>query len=328
MGGKENHTTHFDGIRTLNLYLLRGQMTQDVGPFESGNLRIEYPDPTYLPRKYSASKVSEDASVAKFMVRDWQTHFMDFVYYVQFRDDFSRKLIKALSEHTQLVSDLCDARLKIDTASLWDAFDSIHGFESVHGKYRADAERESNYGTYSDQLEKAYARLGGLIGPCQRLIQRMERQIERDASLWKELPSVKPISKEVSVGPLRLFYCYSHADELLRTELQKYLSVLRRNKVISDWSDRRISGGTEWEGAIDENLKNAQIILLLISADFLNSDYCWDVEMKHAMLMHEWCLLYFESARGKGLHLESSRRFHNSGSPSTNGTRQKQHSRT
>jgi hypothetical protein len=74
---------------------------------------------------------------------------------------------------------------------------------------------------------------------------------------------------------------------LLRTELQKYLSVLRRNKVISDWSDRRISGGTEWEGAIDENLKNAQIILLLISADFLNSDYCWDVEMKHAMLMHE-----------------------------------------
>jgi len=45
--------------------------------------------------------------------------------------------------------------------------------------------------------------------------------------------------------------------------------------------------GSEWAGQIDEHLNSARIILLLVSADFLASDYCYDIEMKRAMERHE-----------------------------------------
>jgi hypothetical protein len=84
-----------------------------------------------------------------------------------------------------------------------------------------------------------------------------------------------------------VFYSYAHLDEPLRTELDKHLSSLRREGVIAGWHDRRITAGTEWAGAIDAHLQCAQIILLLVSADFLASDYCNDVELQHAMARHE-----------------------------------------
>ena len=79
-----------------------------------------------------------------------------------------------------------------------------------------------------------------------------------------------------------IFLCYSHKDEKLLKKLETHLSLLRRDKVISIWHDRRIGAGTEWAGAIDEHLNSARIILLLVSADFLASDYCHDVEMERA----------------------------------------------
>jgi hypothetical protein len=87
--------------------------------------------------------------------------------------------------------------------------------------------------------------------------------------------------------PLEVFYSYSHKDENLRYELEKHLAVLRRQGLIVDWHDRRISAGDEWRGEIDAHVRSAHIILLLISADFLASDYCYDVEMKLALDRHE-----------------------------------------
>lgn len=87
-------------------------------------------------------------------------------------------------------------------------------------------------------------------------------------------------------GPIEVFYSYAHADEVLRDELDKHLSILKRGGVIQDWHDRRIGAGTEWAGQIDAHLNTAHIILLLISADFLASDYCYDVEMTRAMERH------------------------------------------
>lgn len=87
--------------------------------------------------------------------------------------------------------------------------------------------------------------------------------------------------------PLELFYSYSHKDEELRDVLETHLSMLKRQKVISQWHDRGILAGEEWGGEIDEHLKAADIILLLVSADFLASDYCYDIELKLAMGRHE-----------------------------------------
>lgn len=86
---------------------------------------------------------------------------------------------------------------------------------------------------------------------------------------------------------IEVFFSYSHKDEDLRDKLENSLVMLQRRKVISAWHDRRIGAGHEWKGQIDEHLNTAQIILLLISDDFLASDYCYDIEMKRALERHD-----------------------------------------
>ena len=76
-------------------------------------------------------------------------------------------------------------------------------------------------------------------------------------------------------------------DEALRGELETHLKLLHRQGVISVWQDRKITAGTEWRGQIDKNLESAQIIVLLVSANFIASDYSWDTEMKVALRRHE-----------------------------------------
>jgi internalin A len=83
--------------------------------------------------------------------------------------------------------------------------------------------------------------------------------------------------------PMRLFYSYSHKDESLRNELETHLKILQRQGLIDTWHDRKIEPGNEWAQEIDNNLELADIILLLISADFIASDYCYEKEMKRAI---------------------------------------------
>ena len=85
---------------------------------------------------------------------------------------------------------------------------------------------------------------------------------------------------------VKVFYSYSHKDERWRTQFENHLSLLRRQRLISEWHDRKIGPGEEWRGQICEHLNNARIILLLVSADFMASDYCYDVEMTRAMNRH------------------------------------------
>lgn len=84
-----------------------------------------------------------------------------------------------------------------------------------------------------------------------------------------------------------LVFSYAHADEGLRNELEKHLSPLKRMGRITTWHDRRITPGEEFEGQIDHYFAKADIILLLISSDFINSDYCYQVEMANALQRHE-----------------------------------------
>ena len=84
-----------------------------------------------------------------------------------------------------------------------------------------------------------------------------------------------------------VFFSYSHADEALRNELEKHLAGLRREGAITTWHDRRIGPGEDLHGQIDDQLDRADIVLLLVSADFIASDYCHDIEMMRAMERHE-----------------------------------------
>ena len=83
-----------------------------------------------------------------------------------------------------------------------------------------------------------------------------------------------------------MFISYSHQDEPYREDLEKHLAVLRRNGYIDTWTDRKIIPGDEWNNSIYKELLSAKIIVLLISSDFLASDFCYDIEMKTAVQRH------------------------------------------
>ena len=87
--------------------------------------------------------------------------------------------------------------------------------------------------------------------------------------------------------PIEILFSYAHEDEKLRNELEKSLSVLKRQNRIVCWYDRQISGGKPWEEAISTHLNTADIILLLVSRDFIASDYSNRVEVKQALERHE-----------------------------------------
>lgn len=80
-----------------------------------------------------------------------------------------------------------------------------------------------------------------------------------------------------------LFFSYSHADEALRDQLEVQLAMLKRQGVIEPWHDRRIIAGETLDHSISAHVENDDIILLLVSPDFIASDYCYDKEMMRAM---------------------------------------------
>jgi|GEM_PF-2335444 len=87
-------------------------------------------------------------------------------------------------------------------------------------------------------------------------------------------------------APIRALYVYAHEDEALRVQLEKHLSTLRRQGFIAEWYDRKIVPGTDWAVDINLHLQSASIILLLVSSDFLASDYIFGAEMEKALRRH------------------------------------------
>jgi hypothetical protein len=83
-----------------------------------------------------------------------------------------------------------------------------------------------------------------------------------------------------------LFFSYSHKDENLRDRLETHLAGLKREGAIETWHDRRIIAGDEFAGVIDDNINRADIVLLLVSPDFIASDYCFQIEMQRALERH------------------------------------------
>lgn len=85
----------------------------------------------------------------------------------------------------------------------------------------------------------------------------------------------------------RVFISYSHKDEALRDELEVQLAMLKRQGLIDVWHDRRLLAGDHLDWTISEELDQADIVLLLISPDFLASDYCYKIEKGRALKRHK-----------------------------------------
>lgn len=80
-----------------------------------------------------------------------------------------------------------------------------------------------------------------------------------------------------------IFFSYSHVDESLRDQIEKQLALLKRQGLVETWHDRRIGAGSDFAKEIDEHVESDDIVLLLVSADFLDSDYCYEREMARAL---------------------------------------------
>ena len=103
---------------------------------------------------------------------------------------------------------------------------------------------------------------------------------------------------------VRIFISYAHEDESLRERLRVNLSQLERDGLVKGWDDRELPAGGQWADEIDQRLESADIILLLVSADFIHSEFCYGKEMKRAIERHKAKDDRARDARGDGDRVE------------------------
>src|SRR5262249_39987776 len=83
--------------------------------------------------------------------------------------------------------------------------------------------------------------------------------------------------------PVTIFYSYSHKDEKYRDALSSSLSLLKRQGFIKEWYDGNLVPGEKWEEKIYKQLDSADVLLMLVSRDFINSEFIWDKELQRAL---------------------------------------------
>ena len=127
---------------------------------------------------------------------------------------------------------------------------------------------------------------------------------------------------------VKIFYSYSHKDEELRDLFEIHMSGLKRTGHVEQWHDRKILPGSYWDRDINLNIESADLILFLVSSDFLSSDYCYNVEVIKAIERHslqecivipiilrhcDWEGAPFEHIQGlpKDMHPVTSKYWHN-----------------
>jgi hypothetical protein len=87
--------------------------------------------------------------------------------------------------------------------------------------------------------------------------------------------------------PIQIFISYAQEDAVSREALTKHLASLRRSGKVTLWSDNQITLGVNWDDQTRDRLCQADIVALLLSGDFMNSDHIWDNELKESLARRE-----------------------------------------
>lgn len=195
-----------------------------------------------------------------------------------------RKLRGALSG---LIQDIKIARLMASDAGLpLHVIDFQGAAETVWSGIIDEAERQ---GRLSDLLELARERC-----PGSATLSELIRQVLAPATSPGSAPTAPPapggpsasghaVRAPSTPAPVKVFYSYARADEKLREALETHLALLTRQRLIDAWKDRQIEAGHAWDEAIRRKLAEAELILLLVSPDFMASDSIWETELTPAL---------------------------------------------
>lgn len=195
--------------------------------------------------------------------------FTDKVSCVLLNACYSEKQANAIVQHIDYVigmrQPIGDAAAIKYTTGFYDALGAGRTIEVAHG-----------FGVNAIQLE----------GISEEQTPTIKKKVNINS--LSSLPTIeKKLVTMQQNNSIEVFFSYARQDERLRDDLEKHLSLLKRQGVVTGWHDRKISPGKEWSKEIDTHLNTAKIILLLISSSFIASDYCWDIEVARAMERHE-----------------------------------------
>ena len=113
------------------------------------------------------------------------------------------------------------------------------------------------------------------------LLEGFEENIRKESKFLKKEHLQKNPAKK------KLFFSYSKSDRTYLEQFQRHLTVLQKHEKIEVWDDHQVLPGEEWDEEIKQELAAADIILLLVSVDFLSTDYIWREEITKAMERHE-----------------------------------------
>lgn len=141
-------------------------------------------------------------------------------------------------------------------------------------------------------LANIYQRMGDIEKAHQIAQKGVEATRRTDFRLLKKFQELQHLINQRSEAakrtkPLKVFISYSHRDEDIKERVDTFLAILKREGKIETWNDRSVPGGNQWEHTIKTQLELADIILLLISQDFIQSDYIWNTELPMALERHE-----------------------------------------
>src|SRR5579875_2854382 len=82
---------------------------------------------------------------------------------------------------------------------------------------------------------------------------------------------------------IRIFVSYAQEDREFRLKLENHIRTLVNSRQIEPWSDSAITAGSSWNEKISKESGRADIILMLISDDFLSSEYVREHEIPFAL---------------------------------------------
>lgn len=110
------------------------------------------------------------------------------------------------------------------------------------------------------------------------------RDVSASSAVWQE---TGPGTRALKRAACRVFISYAHADEADRVRLEAHLAPMVREGLIDVWHDRVIEAGADWLSAIEGRLDTADIVVLLVSADFVASIFCFEQELAGALRRHQ-----------------------------------------